>query len=110
MRITNLFESSSRFVGLCLLMMLAGSGGPVGAAETPGGIRYYLRGAYQYGSVLQTNEFVEGDNLKGRPIDTFHSLRLEFGWQTDVPNPENTIYRSYFVGPCSPPSVNRPAA
>jgi hypothetical protein len=32
---------------------------------------------------LQTNGFLRGDNLSGEPIESFQSLRLEFGWQTD---------------------------
>jgi hypothetical protein len=47
------------------------------------GASHYLRGAYQFGSVLQTNDFLKGDNQSGEPIDSFQSLRLEFGWQTD---------------------------
>jgi hypothetical protein len=47
------------------------------------GPSHYLRGAYQYGGVLGTNDFLKGDNLSGEPIDRFQSVRLEFGWQTD---------------------------
>ena len=43
----------------------------------------YLRGAIQTGTVVQTNDFLKGDNQSGEPIDSFNSLRLEFGWQTD---------------------------
>jgi len=52
------------------------------AARFPGP-SHFLRGAYQFGSVLQTNDFLKGDNRSGQPIDSFRSVRLEFGWQTD---------------------------
>jgi hypothetical protein len=55
----------------------------VGTADTVGGDSHFLRGAYQYGSVPPTNTFVEGDYPGGEPIDTFWSMRLEFGWQTN---------------------------
>jgi hypothetical protein len=47
------------------------------------GASHYLRAAYQFGTVLQTNDFFKGDNQSGQPIDSFQSVRLEFGWQTD---------------------------
>ena len=100
MRISNRFIICSRDFGLGLLALLLVSGEPVRAAETPGGITHYLRGAYQYGAVLKTNEFVEGDNLKGEPIDTFHAIRLEFGWQTDGSSDWHHLYNfpSYGIG------------
>lgn len=49
---------------------------------TVGSRSHFLRGAYQAGKVLATNSFVEGENLSGEPIDTYHGARLEFGWQT----------------------------
>jgi hypothetical protein len=52
------------------------------AVATSGGESTFLRGAYQYGSVLATNDFVSGENANGKAIDTFQELRLEFGWQT----------------------------
>ena len=47
------------------------------------GPSHFLRGGYQWGKVLQTNDFLSGQNNAGVPIDQFHSVRLEFGWQTD---------------------------
>ncbi len=47
------------------------------------GPSHYLRGAFQAGTVLPTNDFLKGDNQSGEPIESFRSLRLEFGWQTD---------------------------
>jgi len=51
--------------------------------ESYPGNSHYLRSAYQAGKVLQTNDFLNGDNLSGEPIDSFQSIRLDFGWQTD---------------------------
>ncbi len=51
--------------------------------ESYPGNSHYLRSAYQAGKVLQTNDFLKGDNLSGEPIDSFQSIRLDFGWQTD---------------------------
>ena len=64
------------------------------------GYSNYLRGAYQVGKVLQTNEFLKGDNQSGEPIDSFHSARLEFGWQTDGSQDWHHVYNfpSYGVG------------
>ena len=63
MRIPNRFILCSRDLGLGLLALLLVLGEPVRGAETSGSITHYLRGAYQYGAVLQTNEFV-GDLVK----------------------------------------------
>lgn len=38
---------------------------------------------YQAGSVLQTNDFVKGENASKQVIDYFQSLRLEYGVKTD---------------------------
>jgi hypothetical protein len=55
-------------------------------AQTSGTVaknyHHYLRGGYQAGYVLKTNDFIKGKNLKNEPIDWYHSLRLEFGWET----------------------------
>ncbi len=100
MCISNRFIFRSRDFGLGLLALLLVSGESVRADETPGDITHFLRGAYQYGAVLKTNEFVEGDNLKGEPIDTFHAIRLEFGWQTDGSSDWHHLYNfpSYGIG------------
>ncbi len=72
-------------MGIVLLALVFGS--PVFAEEPADreypGPTHYLRGAIQTGSVLQTNDFLKGDNQSGEPIARFKSLRLEFGWQTD---------------------------
>ena len=56
------------------------------------GPSHYLRGAYQFGSVVQTNDFLKGDNRSGEPIDRFQSVRLEFGWQTDGSKDWHHVY------------------
>lgn len=38
---------------------------------------------YQAGSVMQTNDFVAGENASGNKIDYFQSLRFEYGVKTD---------------------------
>ena len=43
----------------------------------------FLRAGYQAGSVLQTTEFLQGENSTGVPVDYYQSLRFEFGWQTN---------------------------
>jgi len=43
----------------------------------------FLRTGYQAGSVLQTSEFLQGENATGVPVDYYQSLRIEFGWQTN---------------------------
>jgi len=74
-----------RTIATCLAIVMAA--GLASAAETPAedhpGNSHFLRGAYQWGSVLQTNDFLKGDNESGEPIENFMSARLEFGWQTD---------------------------
>jgi len=45
--------------------------------------RKSLRLFYQAGSVLQTNDFVKGQNETGEPIDYFQSLSLQYGIETD---------------------------
>ncbi len=86
----NLFSFSFKKIsqlmttGVCLVLLLTAI--PTLAqeqAESHPGPSYFLRGAYQAGSVLQTNDFLKGDNKAGEPIDRFQSARLEFGWQTD---------------------------
>ena len=42
-----------------------------------------LRLFYQAGSVLQTNDFLKGENKTGKPIDYFQSFSLQYGIETD---------------------------
>lgn len=69
---------------LLLAPLLAGSISSPGLAdEAYPGASHYFRGAYQAGTVLQTNGFLRGDNLSGEPVEWFQSARIELGWQTD---------------------------
>jgi hypothetical protein len=78
---------SQRLVMCALFLALLTAANPTLAQdkeeESFPGPSHYLRGAYQAGMVLGTNDFLKGDNQAGQPIDSFHSIRLEFGWQTD---------------------------
>jgi hypothetical protein len=56
------------------------------------GPSHFLRGGYQYGSVLQTTDFLKGDNSTGEPIDQFQSVRIDFGWQTDGSKDWHHVY------------------
>jgi hypothetical protein len=86
------------FVGLSSFSALAASGEE--PAEGFPGPSHYLRGAYQIGSVLQTNDFLRGDNQSGEAIENFQSIRLEFGWQTDGSRDWHHSYNfpSYGIG------------
>jgi hypothetical protein len=59
-----------------------------------------LKLAYQAGSVLQTHEFLQGENATGQPIDYFQSLRFEYARQTDGSNIWHQVfnYPSYGIG------------
>jgi hypothetical protein len=61
---------------------------------------HYLRLGYQAGSVLQTSEFLQGENATGQPINYFQSLRAEFGWQTDGSKAWHQVFNfpSYGIG------------
>ena len=62
--------------------------------------RTFLRAGYQAGSVLQTSEFLQGENATGIPVDYFQSVRLEFGWQTDGSADWHQVFNnpSYGIG------------
>ncbi len=82
---------------LALLPAIALAGDDTSSA---GGTTPYLRGAYQWGAVLPSNAFVKGENNTGEPIDQFHSVRLDLGWQTDGSKDWHHLYNfpSYGVG------------
>jgi hypothetical protein len=80
MRIGPPLKLTMAFLGI-LALAIPAVAEDVPAEDYPGP-SHFLRGAFQSGSVLQTNDFLKGDNLSGEPIDSFKSLRLEFGWQT----------------------------
>ena len=46
-------------------------------------VNNYVGVTYQAGKVLQTNDFVKGQNASGQVIDYYQSLRLEYGVKTD---------------------------
>lgn len=81
------------FVIVCLLALVALPAfcQEKEADEHPG-LSHFLQGAYQYGAVLGTNDFLNGQNATGQPIDRFYSARLEFGWQTDGSKDWHHVY------------------
>jgi len=90
--------------GGCLVLAawLVTSAAPAAAAddgEFPGS-SLFIRGAYQGGWVIKTNDFLKGDNLSGEPIDSFRSARVELGWQTDGSRDWHHVYNfpSYGLG------------
>jgi len=87
-------------MALCLVMLLATSVLAQGQDKSFPGPSNFIRGAYQTGAVLGTNDFLKGDNQAGKPIDSFHSARLEFGWQTDGSSDWHHAYNfpSYGIG------------
>jgi len=68
--------------------------------EEPAPSAHFLRAAYQWGPVLQTNDFLKGDNSTGKPIDSHQSLRLEYGRRTDGSRDWHHLYNfpSYGIG------------
>ena len=44
---------------------------------------WFFRFAYEPSFVLQSNDFVQGENLGGAPIDRAQAFKVELGWQTD---------------------------
>jgi hypothetical protein len=86
------------FIPIILLTVLVAA--PAMAADGHPGSTNYLRGGYQAGWVLGTNDFLKGDNLSGEPIDRFQSLRIELGWQTDGSRDWHHVYDfpSYGIG------------
>ena len=46
-------------------------------------VNNFIGTTYQAGKVLQTNDFVKGENASNQVIDYFQSLRLEYGVKTD---------------------------
>jgi len=82
---------SAMLVGTSLISASAALAQDADETKFPGP-SHYLRGAYQFGKVLQTNGFLKGDNQSGEPIDSFQSVRLEFGWQTDGSKDWHHVY------------------
>jgi len=59
-----------------------------------------LKGFYQGGSVMGTNEFLQGENSTGEPIDRFHALSFQCNWDTDGSKLWQQLYNypSYGIG------------
>ena len=98
MRIGPFFKLTLAF--LCFLSLVSTATAADEPAEEYPGPSHYLRSAIQGGTVLQTNDFLMGDNQSGEPIESFGSLRLEFGWQTDGSRDWHHSYNfpSYGIG------------
>jgi len=81
-----------------LITMLCGQAAM--ATEKESEHTHYLRLGGQWGTVLESNDFVAGDNASGEKIDEYQSLRLEFGWQTDGNEDWHHLYNfpSYGIG------------
>ncbi len=60
----------------------------------------FLRLGYQAGAVIQTSEFLQGENATGVPVDYYQSARLEFGWHTNGSANWHQVFNnpSYGVG------------
>lgn len=92
--------TAASLVFFLLLTTPNSAGAETEAGPEFSGPSHYLRGAYQIGTVLETNDFLGGDNKAGTPIDTFNSVRLEYGWQTDGSQDWHHLYNfpSYGIG------------
>jgi hypothetical protein len=79
---------------LCLVLLLVAVAVRAGPRADPDadGRTVFLRGAVQAGEVLETNDFLGGDNQSGEPVDSFRSVRLEIGWQTDGSRDWHHVY------------------
>jgi len=53
---------------------------------------------YHYGDILLSNEFLEGDNLAGKPIDKYQSGTIKFGWQNPGYAEWQKVYKSPYYG------------
>ncbi len=83
-----IFEETNIFMKkVLLLFILLGISAGVFAADSTkvkkDRYRKSLRLFYQAGTVLQTNDFLKGNNKKGEPIDYYQSLSLQYGIETD---------------------------
>lgn len=59
-----------------------------------------LKAFYQGGTVLQTNDFLQGENSTGEPINRFHALSAQCNWDTDGSKLWQQLYNypSYGLG------------
>jgi hypothetical protein len=54
-----------------------------------------ISASYAYGNIIQTTDFVKGDNLLGKPIDHFQAYSIKALWQ----NPGYTDWQKVYRGP-----------
>ena len=61
---------------------------------------FFVSGNYEYGYVLQTDDFLKGNNLEGGAITTVSGGRFEVGWQARGRNVYDAMlkYPSYGAG------------
>lgn len=59
---------------------------------------YFVSANYHSGTVIPTNEFLEGDNLKGEPIDIFQSGTIKIGIQNPGYTDWQKVYNSPYYG------------
>lgn len=72
-------------LGLLVVPVLVSAQGATrkDTTQLPNRKTHFLRAGFQYGWILQTNDFVKGKNQTGQPIENYASVRLEFAWQTN---------------------------
>lgn len=54
-----------------------------------------LAGNFQHGNIIPTTDFVKGDNLIGKPLDTYEAYTVKLLWQ----NPGYTDWQKVYRGP-----------
>ncbi len=55
----------------------------------------FLSVNYHSGDILATNDFVKGENLSGKPLESYQSIAIKFGFQ----NPGYTNWQKIYRGP-----------
>lgn len=95
-----LSRSPLRLRWLAIALVWVGVGGTPGNAQELATHGHFIRLSYIPGRVTSTAAFLNGSNLNGRSIRGSHSLRMEFGWQTDGSEDWHRAYNrpSYGVG------------
>lgn len=61
-------------------------------------LHFLLSGAYGHGKVLPTTPFVQGDNLKGEPIENYQFFSAKAIWQNPGYRHWQRVYRSPYYG------------
>jgi hypothetical protein len=59
---------------------------------------FSITGTYGFGNVLPTSPFVQGDNLYGKPIETYQYLSVKALWQNPGYTHWQRVYRSPYYG------------